>query len=535
MSRFKESLLNNPYQWLAILLVLPALVINLGLIPFIDDEAIRALVAFEMKKSGNYIIPTLHATHYYSKPPLFNWILLLFFESIGKWDEFVARLPTVVSVLGFAGTIYYFVKKNIGQKEAFISAFAFVTCGRVLFWDSFLALIDITYSWVTFTSFMVIFHYWKKKNWMKLFVLSSFLAGVGFLLKGFPSILFQGSTLIAWLWYQKEIKRLFSWAHIIGVAVFVLMVGSYYYITNIYNDDQLITAGLLEQASSRTVLKQGVGKTISHLFSFPFNMSYHFLPWSLLFVYFFRNNILNKIKRKPFLLFLLLTFVVNIPVYWTSPRVYPRYVLMLFPLLFIIGVSLHERGKGTRRRQLVESIFAVFVAAFTLGSLIPLFLERNYEINHVELKVTLLFLSLGVLSYLYFQNKNHQRLVIFVSVLLIARIGFNWFVLPDRLVNDNGRRVKLSSIEVARQMQSKPLYVYKKSLMQPANSFYLSITRDAIIPRLNNKFPADGNYIIEPSRYPQVWDDTQGKLDSMYMRHNADRYFYIGSLNDFNK
>ena len=70
---------NTLWVILACLLLLPALLINLGLMTFIDDEAIRALVALEMKWSGNFITPTLHGEYYYNKPPLFNGILLVFF------------------------------------------------------------------------------------------------------------------------------------------------------------------------------------------------------------------------------------------------------------------------------------------------------------------------------------------------------------------------------------------------------------------------------------------------------------------------
>ena len=47
-------------HWLylaALVLLAPALLINLGLMTFIDDEGIRSLVALEMKFSGNYITP----------------------------------------------------------------------------------------------------------------------------------------------------------------------------------------------------------------------------------------------------------------------------------------------------------------------------------------------------------------------------------------------------------------------------------------------------------------------------------------------
>ena len=146
----------------AIILLIPALLINLGLLTFIDDEAIRALVALEMKLSGNYITPTLHGEFYYKKPPLFNWILILFFNVFGRVDEFIARLPTVVAIFGYGFTIYYFVRKHMSRNQALFAAFLFITCGRMIFYDSILALIDIIFSWCMFTLFMVTYHLFEK-------------------------------------------------------------------------------------------------------------------------------------------------------------------------------------------------------------------------------------------------------------------------------------------------------------------------------------------------------------------------------------
>ena len=69
----KEEPSNKWFYIAAIFLLLPALLINLGILTFIDDEGIRSLVALEMKLSGNYITPTLNGEFYYNKPPLYNW------------------------------------------------------------------------------------------------------------------------------------------------------------------------------------------------------------------------------------------------------------------------------------------------------------------------------------------------------------------------------------------------------------------------------------------------------------------------------
>ena len=59
---------------------------------FIDDEAIRSLVAQEMLWSGNYVAPTMHGDTYLNKPPLWNWILAISFYLHGEASEWLAAL-----------------------------------------------------------------------------------------------------------------------------------------------------------------------------------------------------------------------------------------------------------------------------------------------------------------------------------------------------------------------------------------------------------------------------------------------------------
>ena len=75
--------MNKKFFLLALALLPAALLIHLGVMVFIDDEAIRALVAQEMLWSGNYISPTMHGDIYLNKPPLFNWVLALSFTVFG--------------------------------------------------------------------------------------------------------------------------------------------------------------------------------------------------------------------------------------------------------------------------------------------------------------------------------------------------------------------------------------------------------------------------------------------------------------------
>jgi 4-amino-4-deoxy-L-arabinose transferase-like glycosyltransferase len=122
--------------WVILLLLFPALFINLGMSPLIGDEAIRGVVSFEMQKSGNWVIPTINGEHYYNKPPLYNWILLGFFNTFKQYSEFILRLPSVISLLLFGLLIYFTTRKELGKRVALLSSLIFISCGRILFYDS---------------------------------------------------------------------------------------------------------------------------------------------------------------------------------------------------------------------------------------------------------------------------------------------------------------------------------------------------------------------------------------------------------------
>ena len=365
------------------LLVLPALLINLGVLTLIDDEALRAWVALEMQLSDNYIVPQLHGEFYYKKPPVYNWMLLGIFSLTGNMDEWSIRIPTVFFLLLYCTTIYYFVRKHFSHEMAFLSAMAFLTCGRILFYDSFLGLIDISYSWVTFLSFMAFYHLAARERWLAAFAGSYFLAAIGFLMKGLPSVVFQGFTIIAYLVYQKQFRRLFQWQHILGGLVFVVVVGSYYATYLQYNNIEELASVLFNESAKRTAGRYPLWFTVFHLFTYPFELLiYHFMPWGLLALYLFRRKSWAQVWKHPFIAFVFLTFLVNVTVYWTAPKVHPRYVFMIIPLLFITFLYLHEQQKAERAwpYKVTMQLLLFCCLILPLASLAPLFLKNQHPI-----------------------------------------------------------------------------------------------------------------------------------------------------------
>lgn len=523
---FRENSKASKYRpWLyvaGVILLIPALYLNLGLMTLIDDEGIRCLVALEMKLSGNYITPTMSGDYYYFKPPLFNWILLIYFQMAQVFNEFVARFATTVSLVGYGLTIIYFFRKHCDLHTAIIAAFALLTCGRILWYDSMLALIDITFSWVTFTAFMVVYHQFQKDNFWKLFLFSYFLTALGFLMKGFPSVVFQGTTLLAFFIYQKQFKRLFSLPHIIGGLFFLTLVGTYYLVYHQYNSFQEVLATLFDESSKRTVANHGIGKTFVHFLTFPMEMIYHFLPWSIMIIYLIRKDVLKIIKQNDFLTYLLLIFLANILIYWVSPQVFPRYLFMFVPLIFGPFLFLHKLHMAEKSWQfkLLDRLFFMVCILIALGSFTPFFLERVQSTPYLFPVTIILSALLIILAFLY-HKLPAERLMVLVLILLVLRIGFNWFVLPDRYGEDFGTLCKNSSVEVGRQFADQDLYIYKYTVMQPTNAFYITNERQQIVRRHLTNFDPEALYIIDPNEYPDV---AYTKVGAFKVRHGKLTY-----------
>lgn len=499
-------------------MLLPALLINLGVMVFIDDEAIRSLVAQEMLWSGNFVAPTMHGDAYLNKPPLWNWILAGSFYLHGGAGEWAARLPTVIAVLGFGATTFFFSSKHFPRYYALIHALMVVTCGRMLFWDSMLALIDVTFSWVVYTQIMLLYHFGRREDWWRAFAWSYALTAAGFMLKGLPAIVFQGLTVFALLWWTRQWRQFFRPAHLLSGLGCVALLGLYYWQYGHYVDLATVAERLFVESGKRTAVAQGLTASLRHLIEFPLEMSYHFLPWTLFLVLLLRKGSWAALKNNDFAAFSLVAFLVNIPVYWLSPNVYPRYLLMLFPLLFsgLTYLFSEEEKRHTRWSRGIRWLLLGLMAICTLAiPLVPLIPDTEI-VQYAWLKSIGLGAVAGAVLWLGWRSPR-DVLLAFACFLLIVRIVFNLFVLPPRAASDDrGKAVRATAHAVIDHHAGGELAIYGYTLIEPATGYYLSIRRGAIVPRQWENFDDDTRYIVSPLQYPDL---EVAATDSLYLRH----------------
>jgi 4-amino-4-deoxy-L-arabinose transferase-like glycosyltransferase len=516
-----EFLKKNPWFFYAfsILMLFPALLWHLGYlaINFPTDEPTRAIVALEMIISDNFFTPTINGDFYYNKPPLYNWIIIAFYKIFGNYSEFTLRLPVVIGLLLFAITIYYFVSKETGKKQAFIVAMLFITSGRILFWDSFLGLIDITFSWLVYTSFMCVYFFDKSKKYLLLFITTYFLTAITFLMKGLPSLVFQAITLLTFFTYRKEFMKLFSWKHFVGIGLLILIIGSYYIVYAKHNVLDNVFTTLFSESEKRTIINYGWKRFITHLFTFPLEMFYHFFPWSILGIYFISRKFLPIVKSHPFLLFNFFIFIFNIIIYWTSPETYPRYIFMLFPPIFTVLIYMFYKDTEVAgvRSKIIEYFLQGVIMLGMIAAIIMPVLKQTGWVDQAWIKAAILFLILGILLFFFIKIKD-QRLVIFAAAMLMLRIGFDWFIIPPRY--NDFQEHKIGALSAAKATDNEKLFIYKDSETEHATSFYITLGKMEILRHKYKDFDTTSYYYLDPRLLPE--EDYTTIYDFKLYRHD---------------
>ncbi|MFW6019676.1 MAG: ArnT family glycosyltransferase [Bacteroidales bacterium] len=492
-----------------IIVLIGALFQNLGKLPLIDDEGLRGLIALDMKFQGDLITPATAGEYYFNKPPLYNWIILFFINLFGTASEFVLRLPMVLSLLGFTATIFFYLKRHFRNETALLTALFFLTSGRVLFYESLHGLIDITFSWVIFLQIICLYEFFRQGKYREMFLLSYLLAAIGFLLKGMPVVPFQGITLLVILIMNKSLKTFFNRWHFAGIGLFIVLVGSYFYAYYLKNpemlDDYLTT--LVFQSTSRTLFANSIVKVLAHISLYPFEMIFHFLPWSLLIILMFSRSVRKGICKDKRQLFFLMAFFFNILVYWLSPISYPRYILMLIPLGLAPLVDQFVRQEN-RFAEKFSSWFLWVISGVVILAIPAImvfnFFEAFQDVPGLLVKTIAIILVLTFLMYKFFRNPSLQVYIV-VLVMLVGRIGYNSIISIERH-QSNMNVVVEESRKIAEITRGEPLYSYYDPEIDDEHyhgrikhrytaHFYLQRFKNDLIP-IKTTFEKDGFYLI---------------------------------------
>ena len=468
--------------WCAALLV-GALFLNLGVQPLFLEEPRRILIGLEMLENGNLWVPTELGEPYYKKPPLFNWLLLLAGQVLG-YHEWAFRTPTVLATLALALLVGWAGVRYVDRSFGWLSGLFFATGGGILLYFSTLAEIDLVYSLITFASFISFFHFYQQKQYLAAFLLVYAVGALGTLTKGLPSVFFTGLTVLAWLAWRRDLLRLFNWRHLLGVSLYLGLVGGYLAIYAQYHPLENLLTGAWKQNSEFTVLENNVLRFIRHLFTFPLDTLKDLLPAGLLVVFALRRDFWRVVRQNELITFALITFLVNIPVYWFSPGAAQRYIYMLYPFLVYIFLYCYRAGgfKTRWRSVFLRVTTGILIGGLALGSLAVHFIPDLAFLSwRLPLSVAG-FLSLAIVFFLYWKRPD-LILPVLILTLVIARLLFDLTILPQRAHDSKAQADRELARKVTALVEDRPLYIYKDQRISFTTVVYLDLWRDRYLRR----------------------------------------------------
>jgi 4-amino-4-deoxy-L-arabinose transferase-like glycosyltransferase len=179
------------------------LIFALPLLPI--DETRYVTVAWEMRQSGHWLLPTLNGEPYSHKPPLLIWLINLAW-SIGGTEVGVARVVPLLITVGVIGFTYRLARELFPNDRETPSLAVMLTLvpvfyvyGSLLMFDQMLAL------WILL-GLIALWRAAQAPSW-KSGLLLGFAIGIGLLTKG-PVILLHllPPALLVRFWKAPEIK-----------------------------------------------------------------------------------------------------------------------------------------------------------------------------------------------------------------------------------------------------------------------------------------------------------------------------------------
>jgi 4-amino-4-deoxy-L-arabinose transferase-like glycosyltransferase len=359
------------------------------------DETRYAVIAREMRETGNWVLPHLNGEIYAEKPPLFFWLVNLSTFFLGENSELANRLPSAL-----AGWITLFVTFLFGERlfhprVGFLSAmvlgtsFLFLQLSRWMMLDSLVTLF-----------FLLTLYYFylgaeREEKRRKYYLWAGLFMGLGVLTKG-PIAYLPIPIFLIFTSLQREAKKFWNLNLLYGFFISFMVILIW-----------LVPACFLggESYTERILVQQTLGRLVEggrHFHPRPFYFYFlrfpvEFLPWALFLPAAWLLGI-RRIKEKK-ILFLFIWFLFILFFLTLSKGKKDNYILPLYPAAAILVSALWDdpSPQEWERRGLIGGLlglpFLSFILFFLFLSGLP---QKRYPalIPYHPLGVTLLSLLL---------------------------------------------------------------------------------------------------------------------------------------------
>jgi 4-amino-4-deoxy-L-arabinose transferase-like glycosyltransferase len=184
-------------------------------------EGLRAIVAAQMLRSGNWIVPTLYGEPLFTKPPGMYVAIALASLPFGEVTEVTARLPSAIAATLTVLMLYGYFARCFGRLGGLV--IAVVAPMSPLWLDKATAAeIDMMQvMWVTagLLCFLRALEAEDGRSSSWSWWLGALLCVAGGVLTKWTAPAFFYATVVPLLWWRGRLRLLFSWKHMLAAAI----------------------------------------------------------------------------------------------------------------------------------------------------------------------------------------------------------------------------------------------------------------------------------------------------------------------------
>jgi 4-amino-4-deoxy-L-arabinose transferase-like glycosyltransferase len=195
----------------------------------VPDEGRYVGVAWEMIRSGDWLVPTLDGLPYFHKPPLFYWLTA---AALSVWDSHLAaRIAPWMGGCLAASSLFLFVRRWVSREVAIASLVAMVTAPLVFFGAQYANLDMLVAGCITatilgFAHAALLDPAAPERD--RALLIAYALAALGVLAKGLIGIVLPGMVLFLWLAWERRWVTMLRLLWLPGIVLFIVITAPWF-------------------------------------------------------------------------------------------------------------------------------------------------------------------------------------------------------------------------------------------------------------------------------------------------------------------
>jgi 4-amino-4-deoxy-L-arabinose transferase-like glycosyltransferase len=192
-------------------------------------EGLRAILAAEVLRSGNWIVPTLYGQPLFTKPPGMYVAIALTSWPFGEVTEASARFPSALAATITVWLFYWYFQRQLGRLGGFAAAIILPT---TMMWLDKAPSAEIDMLQVAWVAAAILFFLRAieepqvfaptaaaRSRFQALWWFASLLCVAGGVLTKWTAPAFFYGTAVPLLWWRGRLRLLWGWPHVVAAGL----------------------------------------------------------------------------------------------------------------------------------------------------------------------------------------------------------------------------------------------------------------------------------------------------------------------------